>query len=403
MPDNTDEQILELCRGCDSVISQVELSAKLVLGKPLKVKAGFDPTAPDLHFGHLVLLNKLRTFQHYGHEVIFLIGDYTGLIGDPSGRNATRPQLGIEDIKRNAETYSEQVFKILDRDRTRIEFNSSWCNSLDAAALIGLMQKITVARIIERDDFSRRLREHHAIGMHELVYPLIQAYDSVALHADVELGGSDQLFNLLLGRQMQQHFDQPQQVAMVVPLLEGLDGVQKMSKSLNNYIAFNDSADDMYGKVMSVSDDLMWRYFELISSISSREIERMRSEVAAGANPMDCKFRLAGDMVGCLHGSQAAAAARENFQQRFQNKQLPDELPERVLRCERPEQFRLAVVLRDAGLVGSSSEALRQIRQNAVRVDEQRCTDAGTVLQAGRDYIVQVGKRRIAKVRLQAS
>ena len=307
----------------------------------------------------------------------------------------------MQDIKRNAQTYSEQVFKILDRDRTRIEFNSSWCGSLDGADLIGLMQKITVARIIERDDFSRRLREHHAIGMHELVYPLIQAYDSVALRADVELGGSDQLFNLLLGRQLQQNFDQPQQVAMVVPLLEGLDGVQKMSKSLNNYIAFNDSADDMYGKIMSVSDDLMWRYFDLISSISSREIERMRSEVTAGANPMDYKFRLAGDMVASLHDSSAAAAARANFQQRFQHKQLPDELPERVLRCERPEQFRLAVVLRDAGLVESSSEALRQIRQNAVRIDEQRCADAGTVLQAGRDYILQVGKRRIAKVRLQ--
>ena len=401
MASEFDGQVQELCRGCDQVIDRSDLARILGKRKSLRVKAGFDPTAPDLHFGHLVLLNKLRQFQSFGHRVVFLIGDYTGRIGDPSGRNTTRPQLDDADIERNAQSYREQVFKVLDESLTEITYNSSWCGKLDGVGLIRLMQRVSLARIIERDDFAQRLRARQSIRLHELLYPLIQAYDSVQLRPDIELGGSDQLFNLLLGRTLMEGYGHEPQMVMTLPLLEGLDGTQKMSKSLDNYIAFNDSAPDMYGKIMSLSDDLMWRYYDLIGPFSGEEIAQMRAAAQAGENPMAFKQRLADALVAQFHGPQAAERASADFKRRFSERRLPEDLPELLLERARPEEYRLAVVLRDAGLVPSSSEAMRQIRQKAVRVNESRVGDVNAVLDADRDYILQVGRRRVARVRLK--
>ncbi|CAN5168253.1 tyrosine--tRNA ligase [soil metagenome] len=393
-------QLDEIRRGATEVLTEPDLTAKLELDRPLRIKAGFDPTAPDLHLGHTVLINKLRQFQELGHEVIFLIGDFTGLIGDPSGKSSTRPPLSPEQVAENARTYEAQIFKILDRQRTRVDFNSRWMNGMDAVDLIRLAARHTVARMLERDDFGQRFRGGKPIAIHEFLYPLVQGYDSVALKADVELGGTDQTFNLLVGRQLQQAFGQPPQVVLTMPLLEGLDGVQKMSKSLGNYIGITDPADEMFGKLMSVSDTLMWRYFELLSFRPLAEIEALKEQVAEGANPRDAKFELAGELTGRFHGAAAAHAAREGFIRRFQRHDLPDEMPEVTVEC-RAGKLPIAHLLKEAKLVASSSEGLRMIRQGAVRIDGSRIEDRSLEIAAGRTHIVQVGKRRFARVTLR--
>ncbi len=395
-----DEQLSELERGAVDVIHVADLRRKIERGTPLRVKAGFDPTAPDLHLGHTVLINKLRQFQQFGHDVIFLIGDFTGLIGDPTGKSATRPRLTGEEIAANARTYREQIFKILDPERTIIDFNSRWMGAMSAAALIELAAKHTVARMLERDDFQKRYKAGQPIAIHEFLYPLVQGYDSVALRADVELGGTDQKFNLLVGRQLQEAYGQEPQVVLTMPLLEGLDGVQKMSKSLGNTIAIHDPPDEMFGKLMSISDTLMWRYFELLSFRPLREIVALRARVAGGANPRDAKIELAVEIVGRFHGAAAAARAQAEFAARFQRGALPTDLPERELAVAGPHA-RLAAVLKELGLVASTSEATRKIVEGAVRVDRQRIEDPRHELLAGRSYVVAVGKRAVAKVRLQ--
>jgi tyrosyl-tRNA synthetase len=383
-------------RGTEEVLPEELLLKKLQRQKPLKIKAGFDPTAPDLHIGHTVLINKLRQFQELGHEVIFLIGDFTGMIGDPTGKSATRPPLTREEVLENAKTYEHQIFKILDPTRTTVLFNSSWMGEMSAVDLIQLAAKHTVARMLERDDFSKRYSSGQAIAIHEFLYPLIQGYDSVALKADVELGGTDQKFNLLVGRQLQEAYGQEPQVVITLPILEGLDGVQKMSKSLNNYIGITDAPEEMFGKVMSISDELMWRYFELLSFRPMAEIEAWR---ATSENPRDIKIRLAEELVERFHSREQAVKAHEAFVARFQKGQMPEEMPEMVLRA--PEGgYPIANLLKDAGLVKSTSEALRMIKQGAVRVDGERVSDQGLNLPAGASVVLQVGKRRFARVSL---
>ena len=394
-----EEQIAELTRGTDEVLPEDGLEAKLKQGRPLVVKAGFDPTAPDLHIGHTVLINKMRQFQQLGHDVVFLIGDFTGMIGDPSGKNATRPPLTPEEIKANAETYEEQIFKILDADRTRVEFNSTWMGKMDAAGLIRLAARHTVARMLERDDFNKRYRNGQSISIHEFLYPLVQGYDSVALKADVELGGTDQKFNLLVGRQLQQDYGQEPQIVMTTPLLEGLDGVQKMSKSLSNYVGITDAPGEMFGKIMSISDDLMWRYFEVLSFRSLEDIAKLKQAVADGINPRDAKFELGQEIVARFHGDAAAEAAMQEFIARFQKGAMPDEIPEQTLSSQ-DGKLGLAHLLRDAGLVSSTSEAFRMIKQRAVRIDGEQVEDRSLEIEAGSTHVYQVGKRKFARVTL---
>ena len=399
MADNLETQLRQIRRGAEEILLESELIERLKTGRPLRVKAGFDPTAPDLHLGHTVLINKLRQFQELGHEVIFLIGDFTGMIGDPSGKSATRPPLTREQITENAQTYEKQIFKILDPDRTLIEFNSSWMGEMRAAGLIELAAKQTVARMLERDDFAKRYKSGQSISIHEFLYPLVQGYDSVALRADVELGGTDQKFNLLVGRQMQQAYGQQAQIVLTMPLLEGLDGTQKMSKSLGNYIGIDEPADEMFGKIMSISDELMWRYFELLSFEPERTIAAWQREIADGANPRDVKFRLACELVGRFHGEAAANDAQRSFVDRFQHKKAPEEMPELTLDCA-SDKLGIANLLTQAGLTSSNSEAFRMIGQGAVRIDGERIDDRNLHIDSGSTHVYQVGKRRFARVSL---
>jgi tyrosyl-tRNA synthetase len=394
------EQMAELARGAQDLLLPAELETKLKRGTPLKIKAGFDPTAPDLHLGHTVLINKMRQFQQFGHEVIFLIGDFTGLIGDPTGRNTTRPRLTPEDVQANARTYEQQIFRILDPVRTRIDFNSRWFGSITAAGLIEIAAKHTVARMLERDDFAKRYKGNQPIAIHEFLYPLVQGYDSVALQADVELGGTDQKFNLLVGRQLQQQYGQEPQVVLTMPLLEGLDGVNKMSKSLGNYIAINDSADDMFGKLMSISDTLMWRYFELLSFRPLGEIAALKRAIDEGRNPRDVKFELASEIVARFHDLAAAQSAQANFQSRFAQKTLPTDLP--LTPIAAPDgHLNLTAVLTAAGLAASGSEARRKIAEGAVRIDGEKVLDAAMRLNVGETHILQLGPRRFVRVALE--
>jgi tyrosyl-tRNA synthetase len=395
------EQLPEIQRGTEEILVADELVEKLKLGRPLRIKAGFDPTAPDLHLGHTVLINKMRQFQDLGHEAVFLIGDFTGMIGDPSGKNATRPPLSPQEVAANAETYKEQVFKILDPERTRVVFNSEWMGKMDAADLIRLASRSTVARMLERDDFSKRYAGNQPIAIHEFLYPLVQGWDSVALEADVELGGTDQKFNLLMGRQLQQAMDQKPQVVLTVPLLEGLDGVNKMSKSMDNYVGITDAPDDMFGKLMSVSDELMWRYFELLSFRPLGELAALRSRVEAGENPRDIKFELAGELVARFHDQAAADKAKESFINRFRKNEIPNEMPELTLQCDAAGLLGIAHLLSQAGLVASNGEAFRMIKQGAVKIDGERVSDKGLEIKAGSTHVYQVGKRRFARVLLK--
>jgi len=396
---NLEAQIAELTRGTDEVLPEDGLAAKLKKGRPLVVKAGFDPTAPDLHIGHTVLINKMRQFQELGHEVVFLIGDFTGMIGDPSGKNATRPPLSPEEIKENAKTYQAQIYKILDKDKTRIEFNSTWMGEMDAASLVRLASHHTVARMLERDDFKKRYEGSQPISIHEFLYPIVQGYDSVALKADVELGGTDQKFNLLVGRQLQQDYGQEPQVVMTTPLLEGLDGVQKMSKSLGNYVGITEPPGEMFGKLMSISDDLMWRYFEVLSFRSLDDIESLRTRVEDGMNPRDVKFELAMEIVARFHDDSAAEAAKQEFISRFREGAMPDEMPELTLEAE-GGTLGIAHLLKGAGLVSSTSEAFRMIKQGAVRIDGERVEDRSLTIDVGSTNVYQVGRRRFARVSL---
>jgi tyrosyl-tRNA synthetase len=393
------EQLAELRRGTAEILLEADLERKLRTGRPLRIKAGFDPTAPDLHLGHTVLINKMALFQRLGHEVTFLIGDFTGLIGDPTGRNATRPPLTPADVQANAATYQAQIFKILDPKLTRVDFNSRWMGKMDASGLIQLAARHTVARMLERDDFARRYKGGQAIAIHEFLYPLVQGYDSVALEADVELGGTDQKFNLLVGRQLQEAYGQGPQVVMTMPLLEGLDGVNKMSKSLGNYIGIAEAPDQMFGKLMSVSDDLMWRYFDLLSFRPNADIERLKQEIAAGRNPRDVKFELGMELVERFHGAGSGARARDEFIARFQQGGLPEDLADVTLSAG-ADGIGLANVLKGAGLVPSTSEAFRQLKQGAVKVDGERVEDGSLKFAAGETHVFQVGKRRLARITL---
>ena len=393
------EQIAELSRGTDEILPDKGLEAKLKLGRPLVVKAGFDPTAPDLHVGHTVLINKMRQFQQLGHEVVFLIGDFTGMIGDPSGKNATRPPLTREEIQANAETYEAQIFKILDEDRTRIDFNSRWMGSMDAAGLVRLASHQTVARMLERDDFKKRYKGGVPISIHEFLYPIVQGYDSVQLKADIELGGTDQKFNLLMGRELQTDYGQEPQVVMTTPLLEGLGGGEKMSKSLDNYIGITESPGEMFGKIMSISDDLMWRYFEVLSFRALDDIASLRRRVDEGMNPRDAKFELGLEIVARFHDEAAAEGAKREFLARFQQGAMPDKIPEVILASQQGT-LGIAHLLKGANLVGSTSDAFRMIKQGAVRIDGQQVEDRSLEIDAGTTAVYQVGKRRFARVRL---
>jgi tyrosyl-tRNA synthetase len=391
------EALEQIKRGAEEILVEAELKTKLERGKPLRIKAGFDPTAPDLHLGHTVLINKLRQFQDLGHEVLFLIGDFTGMIGDPTGKNATRPPLTRDEVIENARTYEQQIFKILDPEKTLVMFNSSWMNEMGTAELIQLAAKHTVARMLERDDFSKRYKGGQPIAIHEFLYPLIQGYDSVAMKADVELGGTDQKFNLLVGRELQKAFGQEQQVVLTMPLLEGLDGVQKMSKSLGNYIGIDEPAEEMFGKLMSISDELMWRYFELLSFRPMAEITGFKQQVEAGTNPRDIKFLLCEEIITRFHDQAAADKARESFIARFQKGAMPDEMPEVELQAS---EGHLAIgnLLKEADLVKSTSDAIRMIKQGAVRMDGDRIEDNKLTIAAGSQHVFQVGKRRFARV-----
>ena len=394
------DQIAELHRGTHEVLVSAELVKKLQRGKPLRVKTGFDPTAPDLHLGHTVLLNKMRQFQQFGHEVIFLIGDFTGLIGDPTGRNATRPPLTPEEVQANARTYQAQVFKILDPERTRVDFNSRWFGSMPASRLIEIAGKHTVARMLERDDFAKRYADGRPIAIHEFLYPLVQGYDSVALQADVEMGGTDQKFNLLVGRHLQELYGQEPQVVVTMPLLEGLDGVNKMSKSLGNYVGITEAPDAMFGKLMSISDELMWRYFELLSFRPLGDIEALKRSVSEGRNPRDVKFELGQEIVARFHSQAAAETAQRDFIARVSEKAVPTGLEAKVLLVE-AAGLRIANVLKEAGLAASNSEANRKIEEGAVKVDGVRVSDKGLIFKAGEDHVFQVGSRRFARVRFE--
>lgn len=392
-----DHQLGELKRGAADIIQEDELIKKLSEGRPLRIKAGFDPTAPDLHLGHTVLINKLRQFQNLGHEVIFLIGDFTGMIGDPTGKSATRPPLTSEQVEQNASTYKAQIFKILDPEKTRIEFNSRWMNAMSVADLIGLASRATVARMLERDDFHNRYVGGKPIAIHEFLYPLIQGYDSVALQADIELGGTDQTFNLLMGRELQKQYGQSPQVVMTMPILEGTDGIQKMSKSLGNYIGIGESAEQMFGKLMSISDALMWRYYELLSFQSVVTIRALRTKVEEGLNPMEAKMDLAHEIVSRFHGGKKALSAKEHFVDVVRNKNLPNDIPFMKLAISRQGML-LSNVLKETGLVASTSDARRLIRQGAVKIDEQRVQDINHTIQPGDNFLIQVGKRRYARI-----
>lgn len=389
---------LELIRrGADEILVEAELVEALKTGKPLRVKAGFDPTAPDLHLGHTVLINKLKQFQDLGHEVVFLIGDFTGMIGDPTGKNVTRKPLTREDVLENAATYEHQIYKILDPEKTTIMFNSQWMGEMSAADLVQIAAKHTVARMLERDDFNKRYTGGQPIAIHEFLYPLIQGYDSVAMKADVELGGTDQKFNLLVGRELQRHYGQKPQVVLTMPLLEGLDGVQKMSKSLGNTIGITEPPDDMFGKLMSISDELMWRYFELLSFRPMAEIEVLKTGVEAGRNPRDVKFELAREIVSRFHSQTDAGKAQAGFIARFQQGAMPDEMPAVTLGSE-GGGLGIATLLKAASLTGSTSEAFRMIKQGAVKIDGERVEDRELVIGAGKTHVFQVGKRRFARV-----
>jgi len=391
------KQALELiARGTEEIIKIEDLQKKLESGKPLQIKVGFDPTAPDLHIGHTVVINKMRQFQDLGHEVTFLIGDFTGLIGDPTGKSATRKPLTPEQVKENAETYATQVFKVLDREKTKIRFNSEWINKLGSDGMIRLAAKYTVARMLERDDFENRYRSGQPIGLHELLYPLAQGYDSVVLKTDVEMGGTDQKFNLLVGRHLQQHYGQQPQVIITLPLLEGLDGVQKMSKSLNNYVGITEVPDEMFGKLMSISDEMMWRYFDLLSFRSNAELAAFKQQVADGANPRDIKFLLCEEIVERFHDRAAADAARETFIARFRGGAMPDDIPEKTLETG-GEGIGIAAALTQCGLTSSNSDAFRMVKQGGVRIDGEKVSDRSLTLEAGFEGILQVGKRKFCK------
>lgn len=397
---NKAEQAINLIkRGAQEILLEADLCKKLALKRPLRIKAGFDPTAPDLHLGHTVLLNKLRQFQDLGHEAIFLIGDFTGMIGDPTGKNVTRKPLTRDEVIENARTYEAQIFKVLDPERTLVMFNSSWMNGMDSAELIQLAAKHTVARMLERDDFSKRYKSGQPIAIHEFLYPLIQGYDSVALKADVELGGTDQKFNLLVGRQLQEVYGQDPQVVLTMPLLEGLDGVQKMSKSLGNYVGIAESPDEMFGKLMSISDTLMWRYFELLSFRPWTEIQAWKQACDQGANPRDCKVKLAQEIVARFHDGKSAEDALAHFEARFRDGAVPDDI-ETIRLAVTGEGYAIANLLKDAGLVGSTSEALRLIRQGAVKIDGERLEEEKTRIHGAQSHVYQVGKRKFARVEL---
>ncbi len=389
--------LAEIKRGAEEILVEAEFIEKLKEGRPLRIKAGFDPTAPDLHLGHTVLINKLRTFQQLGHEIIFLIGDFTGLIGDPTGKNVTRKPLTKEAVLANAETYKEQVFKILDPAKTRIEFNSTWMDQLGSAGMIKLAARQTVARMLERDDFKKRYQGGQAIAIHEFLYPLVQGWDSVALESDVELGGTDQKFNLLMGRELQKEEGQKPQTVLMMPLLEGLDGVQKMSKSLNNYIGITDAPNEMFGKIMSVSDVLMWRYFDLLSFRPIAEIEGLKAAVEQGANPRDTKIELAKELIARFHDEAAAESAHQDFIQRFQKNAIPDDIAEVTIEGG---NMMLGNLLKEAGLVASSGEAMRMVKQGAVKIDGEKISDTKLEIEAGRVAVYQVGKRKFAKITL---
>jgi tyrosyl-tRNA synthetase len=388
----------EIKRGSDEILIEEELVERLKTGKPLKIKAGFDPTAPDLHLGHTVLINKLRAFQNLGHEVIFLIGDFTALIGDPTGKNVTRKPLSQEQVLENAKTYQEQVFKILDPAKTTIRFNSEWFNEIGAAGMIKLAASQTVARMLERDDFKKRYANGQPIAIHEFLYPLVQGWDSVALEADVELGGTDQRFNLLMGRELQKDQGQKQQTVLMMPLLEGLDGVQKMSKSLNNYIGITDSPTEMFGKVMSISDDLMWRYYELLSFKPLDEVARLKTDIEEGKNPRDVKIALAQELIARFHSEADAEAALQDFIQRFQKNAIPDDMPE--LEIELGEGIAIGNLLKQAALVGSTSDAMRMIKQGAVKIDGEKVSDTRLLISEKGEAVYQVGKRKFARINL---
>ena len=389
----------ELRRGCDEILLELELQEKLKRGKPLRIKAGFDPTAPDLHLGHTVLINKMRQFQELGHHIMFLIGDFTGMIGDPTGKSATRPALTPEQISQNAETYQQQVFKILDPDTTEICFNSAWHGSRSSADMIRLASRHTVARMLERDDFSKRYRNNQPISIHEFLYPLVQGWDSVEMRADVELGGTDQKFNCLVGRELMKSEGLEPQVVLTMPILQGLDGVQKMSKSLDNYIGIEDAPNDMFGKIMSISDELMWRYFELLSFRPLSEIEGFREDIASGANPRDIKFLLADEIIARFHSPEAAAAAKQEFIARFTRGAMPEDMPEVELTLEQGS-IAIAALLKQAGLTTSTSESFRMIQQGAVKLDGDKVSDRDLILKSGTVVVAQVGKRKFARISL---
>ena len=384
-------------RGIDELISEKELLAKLKSKKPLIVKAGFDPTAPDLHLGHTVLINKLRHFQQLGHQIIFLIGDFTGMIGDPSGKNKTRPALDESEIKENAKSYTKQVFKILDPKLTDVRFNSEWNSKLGAEGIIKLASQYNLARMLERDDFNKRYKSNQTIALHEFLYPLIQANDSIALRADIELGGTDQKFNLLVGRELQRSYGQEPQVVITVPILEGLDGKNKMSKSLDNYVGIDEAPNDMFGKIMSISDELMWRWFDLLSFKSTDEIEALKSDQVNGKNPRDIKVELAKELISRFHDDQSANLAEANFINQFQKKNIPDDIEELSFSLSE-SSIPLANLLKDCGMTISTSEAVRMIKQGAVRIDEEKITDTKHIVSAGTSSIYQVGKRKFKKI-----
>lgn len=398
MPTVDHETLAVIKRGVEDILVEDELLERLGGERPLRVKAGFDPTAPDLHVGHTVLINKLRQFQQLGHEVIFLIGDFTGMIGDPSGKSATRPPLTPEEVRENARTYERQIFRILDPERTRLVFNSDWMNEMDAAGMIRLAARQTVARMLERDDFHKRYMDNRPIAIHEFLYPLIQGWDSVALEADIELGGTDQRFNLLMGRELQKQEGQAPQVVMTMPLLEGVDGVHKMSKSMDNYIGIDDPAGNIFGKVMSISDELMWRYFELLSLRPEAELEALRRAADEGRNPRDIKFELAHEITARFHGEAVADEAQKGFLAQFSQGAEPDEIEEREVDAPDPEGIPLPNLLRDAGLTGSTSDALRMIGQGAVRIDGERVEHKSCRIARGATHVYRVGKRRYARV-----
>ena len=387
-------------RGSTEILLESELEKKLVQGRPLRIKAGFDPTAPDLHLGHTVLINKLKQLQDLGHHVLFLIGDFTGMIGDPTGKNATRPPLTREQVSQNAQSYTEQVFKILNPEKTEVVFNSSWMDSLNAVDMIKLAATHTVARMLERDDFDKRYRNNQSIAIHEFLYPLVQGYDSVALKADLELGGTDQKFNLLMGRELQKHFGQAPQCILTMPLLEGLDGVNKMSKSLNNYVGITESPKEIFGKIMSISDQLMWRYLELLSFESMDTISQWRKEIEQGRNPRDIKVLFAQEIVTRFHGRKDAEEALGDFETRFKHGALPDNIAEQTIPIQ-DKEISLVQLLKSAGLTASTSESLRMIDQGAVKLNEQKVTDKSLKLAQGETVVLQVGKRKFARVVIQ--